>query len=666
MTADRRRTPWGVAAALALVTGALYARAATFGFVHFDDNRYLTENPVVQAGLTWRGVAWAFTAVHASNWHPLTWLSHMLDVQLFGMSPGAHHAVNVLLHAANAALLLVVLARMTGAPWRSAVVAALFAVHPLHVESVAWVAERKDVLSTFFGLLALLAYARHAERPGPRRLAVVAALFAASLLAKPMWVTLPFLLLLLDFWPLRRVAGADGGEGGLPGRSWRELALEKLPLLALSVASSAVTVVAQHRGGALAGLDLGLGPRLSNAAVSYLEYLGKVLWPSPLSIFYPYRPIPAWKAAAAVLVLLAATAGALALARRLPWLAVGWCWFVGMLVPVIGLVQVGSQSLADRYTYVPIVGLFVAVVWGAHRLLACAGPAIPALLAAAALLALGATTWRQLGHWSTHEALFQHALEVDPENGVAHGALSEGLREQRRFQEALAHAREAVRLEPGSVRHWNNLGVSLRELGQLAEARDALQAAVQVDPRHASSWINLALVEQDLGDPAAAAADYERAAQAAPDSADPWFRLASLLARTGRADDAVMAYQEAVARDPGHFGAWTNLAVLQQGTGRTREAVTAFEAATRAEPRNWVGWRNLGIALFKAGAAGDAAGAFREAVRLRPDDLDLLRRLALASASAGARDEALSIAARLEPADPRAAAEIRASVAQPR
>ncbi|HSN92229.1 MAG TPA: glycosyltransferase family 39 protein, partial [Anaeromyxobacteraceae bacterium] len=352
--------------ALALAAGTLllYAPVAGFEFVHLDDNRYVIDNPRVRGGISWDGVLWAFTTLHASNWHPLTWLSHMLDVELFGVRAGPHHLVNALLHAVDAALLFLALSRMTGARGRSLLVAALFAVHPLHVESVAWVAERKDVLSTLFGLLALLAYARHAERPRAGTYLAVVLAFAASLLSKPMWVTFPFLLLVLDFWPLRRMAGsgpADGGDAlARPVLPLRRLLLEKLPLLALSAASSTVTVVAQGRGGSLAGLELPVPVRLANAAVSYVGYVRMTLWPADLAVFYPFREVGAWEAIGAAALLAAATALAIRRARAFPELAVGWLWFAGTLVPVVGVVQVGSQALADRYAYLPSAGLFLA------------------------------------------------------------------------------------------------------------------------------------------------------------------------------------------------------------------------------------------------------------------------------------------------------------------
>jgi hypothetical protein len=349
-----RSTRFAVVAALFLGTFALYARTGGHEFVAFDDDDYVVKNEHVQAGLTWHGIGWAFTTTHAANWHPLTWVSHMLDVELLGMRPGWHHLVNALLHALNAVLLFLFLLRATGATWRSALVAALFAVHPLHVESVAWVSERKDLLSTAFGFAALWAYSRYAERPSILRHAGVALLFTLSLLSKPMWVTLPFLLLLLDHWPLGRVVD-------------RRLLLEKVPLLVLSLLSSVATFLAQSSGGAVASQHVALGLRLGNAATSCVVYALQMFWPADLAVFYPHPGdgLSIGTAVGAAVVVTGLTAAALSCWRRVPWIPVGWFWYLGMLVPVIGIVQVGAQARADRYTYVPLVGLFVIVAWSA-------------------------------------------------------------------------------------------------------------------------------------------------------------------------------------------------------------------------------------------------------------------------------------------------------------
>ena len=594
------RTRWLIAAGIFLGTLALYARVAGHPFIFFDDNRYVTENPTVQAGLTWRGIAWAFTTLHVSNWHPLTWLSHMLDVELFGLNPGAHHVVNVLFHGANSVLVFLVFLRMTGATWRSAFVAALFAVHPTHVESVAWVAERKDVLSTLLGLLAMLVYAGWTRRGGVWRYLGVVALFAASLLSKPMWVTLPFLLLLLDVWPLQRWAGSpvpvDPEPPASPRLGLGRLVLEKLPLLALSAASSAMTVVAQSRGGAMVNLDLGMGPRIGNAAVAYVRYLLKTIWPADLAIYYPLPSggPPAWQAVAAVVVVVVVSLVAVLALTRAPWLALGWFWFLGTLVPVIGLVQVGAQAMADRYTYLPAIGLYVALAWGgwaaARRWHVEKGAAA---VAAGALLASSAVTWNQEGYWSDHVTLFEHALAVEPRSGVAVGVLSEGMRRAGRLGEAVSLAEEAVAIAPGNPRHLNNLAVSYRAVRRNAEARELLVAAIRLDPGYATSWLNLGHVEMDLQ----------------------------------RTQEAIAAYEGALARGAENPAAIGNLAVLYQAVGRLRDAGWAFERAVQLDPGNVAVWWNLGVFRAKEGRLGEAEASFIEAQRLDPGNPRIRQKL---------------------------------------
>jgi protein O-mannosyl-transferase len=530
---------------LALATLALYAPVAWHPFIHFDDNRYVTENAQVQAGLTLAGAKWAFTTLHAANWHPLTWLSHMLDVQIFGENPGAHHLVNAALHAANAALLFLALAWMTGAPGRSLAVAALFAAHPLHVESVAWVAERKDLLSTLFGLLALCAYAR--ER---RRMWLVSSLFALSLLAKPMWVTFPFLLLLLDFWPLGR--GLRLGE--------------KLPLVALSVGSSAITLIAQTAGNAVTALPLSL--RLENAIVAYVQYLGKAFVPWPLAIFYPHQgyALPAWEVASSLLLLAAISAVTVAQRKERPWLLVGWLWFLGTLVPVIGVVQVGAQAMADRYTYLPLVGLFVALAWTIRR------PAV----AGAALAACCALTLQQLGYWSSHEALFRHALAVTPDNAVGEGVLSEGLLREGKLDEALRHAQRSVELDPRSSRHWNNLAAVQRTAGRWDEAAVSLQNALAVDPGYALAWKNFAEVAQHQGWNDRTAEGYAQLARLQPENPAAWNNLGLASMRLGRFEVAEGAFTSGLRADPANASLRHNLQLCRRALNDA-----AAEGATR-------------------------------------------------------------------------------------
>ncbi len=528
--AGRHLTPLAPTALLLGVILLVYAQVRTFAFVNLDDQQYVTSNPVVLRGLTWDGVAWAFGGFHAANWHPLTWLSHMADVTLFGADAGAHHAVNVALHALNALLLFGFLRRATGATWRSAAVAALFAVHPLHVESVAWVSERKDVLSGAFFFLTLHAWLGYTRRPGAGRYVAVAALFVLGLLAKPMLVTLPLVLLLVDAWPLGRLApGAAGGS--TPSRAAR-LVAEKVPLLVLAAASSIVTWLAQSAGGATASAEaIPLGGRVANAAVSYVLYLVRTVWPSGLAAFYPHPSlagdgIPAWKTAGALLLLLAVTAAAVRERARRPYLLFGWLWFVGTLLPVIGLVQVGEQGLADRYSYLPLTGLLVAAVWGgAERLGRLRSPALAWGAAAAPILALALAAHAQASTWRDSLALHGRALEVTERNWNAWSGLGDALADAGRPQEAIAAYREALRVRPRLATAWNGLGAAYGQLGAHAEAIAAFEEALRSQPGYADAWYNLGTAHGSLGRHARAAECFRAALRIRPDDARAWQNL---------------------------------------------------------------------------------------------------------------------------------------------
>ena len=456
----------------------MYAPVRHHEFVNFDDSQYVSQNPEVTGGLNGRAVSWALTTGHAGNWHPLTWLSHLLDVELFGLDPGRHHLTSVALHLANTLLLFGLLFRMTGALFRSAFVAALFALHPLHVESVAWIAERKDVLSALFFLLTLSAHLAYVRRPGWSRYVLVVVLFALGLMAKPMLVTLPFVLLLLDFWPLGRAAAPS---------AWRRLIVEKLPLLALAIASSLVTLLVQQRAGAIKGLDLlPLSRRLATAVLACVWYAAKVVWPTHLAALYPYpAPVPSWQALGALAVLAAVSLIVLRAAPRQPYLPVGWFWFIGTLVPVLGLVQVGSQPWADRYTYIPVIGLFIVVAWGAVDLLAGWRHRHVLLAGAAALVlvACAIAARRQVGYWRSSVVLWEHALEVTTANHRAESNLAHALAGQRRLEEAVAHYSAALRIKPDFAEAHNNLGLALAEQGQGTRGHGPLRRGLARAPR---------------------------------------------------------------------------------------------------------------------------------------------------------------------------------------
>ncbi len=630
---------------LAALTLAVLGRVVGHDFVSLDDRQYILENPRVREGWSARSAAWALTTFHQANWHPLTWLSHQLDAQLFGLGAGGHHATSLVLHVAAAAALLLALEAMTGALWPSCLAAALFAVHPLHVESVAWVSERKDVLSGLLWMLTLAAYLRYARRPGAGRYAAVVGLFALGLAAKPMVVTLPLVLLLLDWWPLGRL---PGGRGGSPVPSpaapaVRAVVLEKVPLLALSAAASAVTLLAQREGGAIFPLlTLPVVIRAGNAALSYARYLGKTLWPSSLSVFYPHPgySLKWWLAAGAAALLLAATAGVVRLRRGSPWLLVGWLWFLGTLIPVIGLVQAGNQAMADRYTYLPLVGIFVGGAWS----LAAAARRRPGLRiaatggAAAAVLACGALAFAQAGHWRDTVALFTHAVRVTPEtNWLAEANLGYEYLRREDPARALGHFAAAVRRQPGIPDFHSAMGMALVRLGRESEAGRAYREALRIDPEFADADFGLAYVLSLEGRNAEAAASYRRVLQRQPENYEASVNLANLLALLGDAAGATALYERAIALRPGdprpHFNLGAHLVKL----GREREAEERFRAALALEPGLSAAENALGNLRYRQGRLAEAAAHYERALRGSPGDPGIRSNLERARARLGAR-----------------------------
>jgi tetratricopeptide (TPR) repeat protein len=597
------RRDLAVAALLAIGTALLFAPALELGFVLYDDPEYVTDNPVVRRGLTADGVRWAFTTFHAANWHPLTWLSHMADVSVFGQAAWGHHLASVGLHALATALCYVALAGWTGHPGRSALVAALFAVHPLRVESVAWVAERKDVLSALCWMATLVAYGAWVRRGSVARYALVLVAFAAALLAKPMAVTLPFVLLLLDTWPLRRALGA-------------RLVVEKLPLFGLSALASAVTFVAQRGAGAVMTVgDLPMTQRLAGAVVAYATYLRQTIWPADLAVFYPIAPLGPLETGVALALVAGLTALVLAPAARAPAPAIGWLWFLGVLVPVIGIVKVGQQSFADRFTYLPHVGLFIAVVWWlGDRLPRRAG----AVLGVLAVAALSLATVRQIGVWRDSVTLFAHALAAGGDNPVAETNLAAALLERGRLDEARPHAERAARLAPRAPQVHLTLGRALLQGGDAAAAERAFAEAARLDPHDARAHYNLGVVAAAGGRGDEAIAHYRRALAARPDYVNAHNNLGNALAEAGRLDEAEMALREAARFDPSSAPAIANLALVLERRGRLDDAIATHRAALALAPGEPTLWYNLAAALAAAGRRDEAAGALREALRVRP------------------------------------------------
>jgi tetratricopeptide (TPR) repeat protein len=614
-----------LSAALVAAGAFVYTPVRHHEFVNFDDPQYVRDNAVVAGGLSGRGLSWALTTGHAGNWHPLTWLSHMLDVELYGLDAGRHHVTSAVLHVVNTLLLFGLLLRMTGALWPSAFVAGLFELHPLHVESVAWIAERKDVLSGFFFLLTLWAYLAYVRRPRGDRYALVLVLLALGLMAKPMLVTLPFVLLLLDVWPLGRAADLSAR---------RRLILEKLPLVGLAIASSVVTVLVQQRAGAIKGLGvLPFERRLATAVLAYVTYAAKALWPSRLAAIYPYpAPPPSWTVVGAIALLVAVSALALRAARRHPYLPVGWFWYLGTLVPVLGLVQVGSQPWADRYTYIPAIGLFIVVAWGTMDLFA-RGPLGNRLLAATLALALAAcavTARTQVEYWRNSVALWEHALEVTAGNHRAESNLAHALARQGRLDEAVAHYVAALRIKPDFAEAHGNLGLVLADQGKVGEAMHHYAEALRVRPDDLEVHNNFGVALMGLGRNAEAIRHFSEAARIDPTTAVSHNNLGVAYAHEGNLDDATREFAEALRLQPAYAEAQTNLAVAHNGLGaalsdqgKIEEAVEHYVQALRLRPALADAHANLARALAGKGRFDQAVREILEAVRLQPGDADL-------------------------------------------
>ena len=581
--------------ALVAINLAVYAPVRYFDFVSWDDPIYVGENPEVLSGLSWPGLLWAFTTGHAPYWHPLTWLSHMLDIQIYGLNAGGHHFTSVFIHIANTLLLFGLIHRMTGALGRSAFVAGLFAVHPLHVESVAWVAERKDVLSTLFWVLTLWAYVFYVERPGLQRYLLVLLFFALGLMAKPMLVTLPFVLLLLDFWPLRRIAPVSDSSGtwawahvrhqwlaGLP------LAKEKLPLLGVAIASSIVTFLVAQQVGAVTGLGaFPLRLRLENAAVTYVAYIGQTLWPARLAAFYPYLwAIPGWQVLGAILLLTGVTIVVIRATPRFPYVLVGWAWYLGTLFPVIGLFQAGEQARADRFTYVPSIGLFLIVAWAVPDLLA-RWPKVRVALPAAAVLAtvtyaLVAST--QVQYWRNSTALWGRVLDVTSGNYIAHSNLGNVLLDNGKIDEAIAQYSEALRIKPDFALAQDNLGIVLVNQGKPGEAVAHLSEALRIKPDFAEAHNDLGVALTRIGRPDEAIAHYSEALRLQPAYALAHANLGNVLVAQGKVDEAIQEYLEALKVKPDDANFHYNLGAILNTKGERQRAISEFNLALRLKP----------------------------------------------------------------------------------
>ncbi len=698
-TSQSRTTHIVLTLVLLAITALVYAPVHHHDFVNYDDPLYVEDNPHVQQGLTWDGIAWAFTTGHASNWHPLTWLSHMLDIELYGLDPGDHHVTNLMLHLAATLALLLALARLSGRFDLSLLVAALFALHPAHVESVAWISERKDVLSGLFFGLTLWAYAAYVERPSTRRYLTLTTAFALGLLSKPMLVTLPFVLLLLDIWPLHRVPLPQ--RKGDAVSAWQRLRAlftarplwwEKAPLFLMVAISSAVTYRVQQAGGAVSDLEqLPFLARLANSAVALAAYVGKLLWPIDLGVLYPHPGLPSVAALLASLVVLGGlTFAAWRLGGRDPFVLVGLLWFAGMLVPVLGLVQVGVQAMADRYTYLPYTGLFLLLVWGADAFLAARPAQSKALgqrLATAAvglvLISLIVLTWHQVRRWQTSLTLFEHTLDVTGPNHHMQNIVGITLLKDGRVSDALPYFQEAVRIRPNFARAHNNLGIVAQRQGRLQDALGHFRDAARFNPRDAEAQVNQANVLGDLGRVDEALRAYQRALDlspgTAPGNAEIQHNLALTLVGAGRGSEALPYFERAATLaaaaafpDAVTIGSyWGDLANGQAQAGRLGEAEESYRRALAwlnhverqqaAQQRAQVATvqRNLGSLLASQGRLNEAVEAFRAAVQADATDARARALLVLALASSGQAQDASRELRELERRAPEVARQVR-------
>jgi tetratricopeptide (TPR) repeat protein len=665
-----------VAVLLAVIVGIAFGRALANDFVGYDDQSYVVLNPRVTNGLTLDGIRWAFTHVHATNWHPLTMISHMLDCQLYGLQPWGHHLTSILLHATTAILLFLALRQLTGNLWPSLFVAAVFAVHPLRVESVAWVSERKDVLSGVFFMLILWTYARYARGDSARCFwyITVVVLFALGLMCKPTLVTVPFVLLLLDYWPLGRSQSSPLLGCRITKETWSRLVFEKLPLFLLSAASCIATLLAQKQA-LEASLKPPLGERVGNALVSYAVYLGQMIWPARLAVLYPYPEgnLKVSHVILALLLLLIISTGFFLSRRKYPFLLTGWLWYLGMLIPMIGIVQVGSQVRADRYTYLPQIGLYLVVAWGAMELFH-QWYRNRVILAGAGLLIITALITRsyfQTSYWQDTETLWKHATATTSNNYIAHVNLAEVLSQSGRFDEAIGECRQALKIKPdlaaahnnlgdaliqnerrgGTVHQQNaidqaighfraalqikphfmqarsNLGHALLQKGQVDEAITQFQKALEVDAQSAETEFSLGNAFFQKREVHEAVAHYQKALAINPDYAEAQYYLGNAFTAEGRYSQSIAAYEAAVHIRPDYFEAHHNLACVLAMIGNTNEALKEFNEALRLNGNSAVVHFTLGSLLARMGHREEAVAHLTEALRLKPDYNDAKQQL---------------------------------------
>lgn len=618
---SERQTSIAISFFLIILTAAVYWQVQGFDFVNYDDNDYVYDNFHVQKGITLNSIDWAFTNAHASNWHPLTWMSHMLDCQMFGLWPGGHHLTSLFIHIANALLLFFLFQKMTEDLWQSAFVGALFALHPLHIQSVAWVSERKDVVSAFFWMLTIWAYVRYVRRPDRAAYVWVLIFFTLGLLSKPMVVTLPFALLLLDYWPLNRIR-PNGSENNLKLNVFFVLLREKIPLFLLAAASAGITFYVQQKGGAVQLFDVvSLADRFYNIPISYILYMIKTVYPFKLAAFYPYPDVfPWWKVTIAILTLLTGTVLANTVMIRSPYIIVGWLLFIGTLVPVIGLVQVGAQSMADRYMYLPMIGLLIIVAWGIpelisnwqHKRFYLGAPAI------LAVVILSVVTWKQTGYWKNSVSLFRHAIEVTENNFVAHANLGTVLRKDGKNDQAIAHFRKSLAISPNQPDVYMALGLALDEQGNAEKALACLQKSVLLDPEYYDAQYNLGTFLLKKGEWDQAIFHLKKATRLDPGSDQAQFNLAKAFFQKKQYQFALIHAQKAIALSPEHENAHQIAGAILFEQGKFKDAQKHFNTILSLNQSAVEALQYSGVIFLKQNRIDKALASFKKALIYDP------------------------------------------------
>jgi len=649
---------WIICIFIVMIILAVYWQVGNHDFISYDDRAYVTKNHVVKTGLNLESVKWAFTATYEHNWHPLTWLSHMLDYQIYGLNPGGHHFTNILFHIANSILLFLIFRRMTKAVWESAFIAILFAIHPLHVESVAWVAERKDVLSTFFWMLTIGAYVFYCENPGTKRYLLTVSLFALGLMAKPMVVTLPFVLLLIDYWPLNRlhkkqfikinplkeeaqerkssnkrkikksrakktVSNHETQKLDFQWTAISRLIYEKIPFLALALVSCIITIYAQQK--LIQPLwSLPISLRIGNAIISYSHYLINMIWPFKLALYYPHPiTLSLWQVVASCIFLVVVSSFAIVTLRKFHYFAVGWFWYMGTLLPVIGIIQVGAQSMADRYTYIPLIGIFIVIVWGTSDLIQrweyIGKKSILVLAGGIVLSVLLITTWMQVGYWKNSETLYQHALNVTTKNDVMHYNMGVISLERGKIAEAINHHTAAIAIDPYYVDAHLNLGDALDKMGERDKAMKHYAMVLKIAPQHFKAHLRLGNIFFEQNKTDRALIHFSKAIRLDPGSAYAHIRLGNTFAKTGKLDSAVKCYLDAAKIEANNASTYYNLGNVYYKSGDVEGAVEYYSKALVISPSLKEGHNNLGNALMRSGKIEVAIAHFRESLRIDPD-----------------------------------------------